>query len=82
MLDVTVTTVTSLHLGPSGLLAALMAPFGTWWAWRSRHGLARVATALGRRSLPDGPQEAAGRLSGLSKPLTLPDPQEATRRLP
>ena len=81
MLDVTITTVTSLHLGPPGLLAALMAPFGTWWAWRFRYGLARVAMALGRRFLPDGRQGAAGRLPGPSKPLTLPDPQKASRRL-
>ena len=82
MLDVTVTTVTSLHLGPSGLLAALMALLGTRRTWKYRQDLAMVATALGRRFLPDGRQEAAERLPGPSKPLTVLDPERTSRRLP
>ena len=81
MLDVTNTTVTHLHLGLPELLAVLI-PLGVWWAWKSRHDLARAAAVLRHRSLPDGRQKAAGRLPGLSEPLTLPEPQKASRRLP
>lgn len=82
MFDVTVTTVTNLHLSPSDLLAVLAIPFGTCWAWKSRHDLVKVATTLDHRFLPDGRQEAARRLSGPSEPLVLPKPQKASRRLP
>ena len=63
--------VVELHTSsdPHELLAVLAIPFGTCWAWKSRHDLVKVATALRRRSLPDGRQEAAGRLSGPSEPL-------------
>lgn len=81
MFDVTVTTVTNLHLSPHELLAVLAIPFGTCWAWKSRHDLVKVAMALRRRFLPDGHQEATGRLSGPSEPPALPEPQKASRRL-
>ena len=81
MLDVTNTTVTHLHLGLSELLAVLI-PFGVWCAWKSRHDLVRVATTLHRRSLPGGHQKAAERLPAPPEPLTLPEPQKASRRLP
>jgi hypothetical protein len=81
MLDVTNTTVTHLHLGLSELLAVLI-PLGAWCAWKSRHDLVKVVTILRRRSLPDGCQKVAGLLPTPSEPLTLPEPQKASRRLP
>ena len=62
MFDITVTTVTNLHLGPRELLTVLAIPFGTWWVWSSRYDLAKVALSLRRRSLPNSRQEAAERL--------------------
>lgn len=78
MLDATITTVINLP----ELLAALAIPSGTWWAWKRRYGLTRAVAVMRRRSLPDGQQKVAGRLSGLSEPLVLPEPQKASRRLP
>ena len=81
MFDFTATTTTNLHLGPHELLTVLI-PLGTWWAWKSRHDLVKVATGLRRRYLPDGRQKAAEQLAGPFDPLTLPEPQKASRRLP
>jgi hypothetical protein len=80
--DVTVTTVTNLHFGLPELLGTLAVPFGSWWAWRSRYDLARVAAALRGRSLPGSRQEATRQLAGLQQLLTLPGPRKAPRRLP
>ena len=82
MFDVTVTTVTNLHLSPADLLAVLAVPFGTWRAWKSRYDLARIAAVLRRRFPLDGHQKATERLPAPSKPLALPEPQKASRRLP
>ncbi len=82
MFDLTVTTATNLHFGLPELLIILAIPSGTWCAWKSRYGLARAVAVLCRPFLPDGRQEAAGRLPAPPEPLTLPEPQKASRRLP
>lgn len=82
MFEITVITVTNLHFDSSELLATSGILFGTWWAWRSRPGLVRVATALRRHSLSGSCQKPAERLPGPPVLLTLPEPQEAPRQLP
>lgn len=69
---------TTIHFGAPGLLASVASPFVSWWAWRSRHDLPRIATALRRRPLPGNHQEEAGQLPAPELPPTA-DPKSGER---
>lgn len=80
MLDITVTATTTLRLGLPELLGVALVPLASWGVWKTRHVLAQVMAALHRQILPRSLQKAAQRLSGLQRPLMLPEVQKLPER--
>ena len=70
-------TAATAHFTVPALLAIMAAPFVSRWAWRSRHGLLRIAKALRRRFLSGNQQRAADQLPALELPTTAnPEPKQ------